>query len=156
MPNSIVPIHHIFVEWYKEILATFLIAFGIVYKFGKQEEKINSISSEVEEQGEEINETQDLIENFQGICDALNSLLQNVVTVAALKIHCKESQQNCTGSMCKKFEEIKNGQLRTDKKVEENRTTVTKHLTRIEHFMGAIEERNKMIDAERARRGFDK
>ena len=132
MPNSIVPIHHIFVEWYKEILATFLIAFGIVYKFGKQEEKINNISTEVEEQGEEINETQGLMEAFHGKCDQVNAVLSKTVTVKDLRTHCEKSQQNCTTNLCRKIAEIKQAQA-----------TSTKELRGIAVFMARIEEQHK-------------
>ena len=122
----------VILEWYKEILATVLIAFGIVYKFGRHDQKIEVIEKDISEMGKEVDETQGLIEGFHGKCDIVNATLSKTVTVKDLRSHCESSQQKCTAHLCHKIKEIKDTQ-----------DVSTAELKVITVFMARIEEQHK-------------
>lgn len=123
---------NIIVEWYKEILATVLIAFGIVYKFGKHDQKIEIIEKDISEIGEEVNETQGLIEGFHGKCDTVSVTLSKTVTAKELKEHCESSQRKCTTHLCQKIDGIR-----------ETQKTAETELKAITIFMATITEQHK-------------
>ena len=135
--------------WAGTLLAFLLASLGVAHKFGEIEKTVKS-------HDKEIDEVHTLIEGFNGQCNRVEKQLVEVITVSALKVHCKENRENCTTSICKKIEEIKKGQVRLDSKVDSNREIVSEALIKIEHFMGEIHGRNKLIDQERALRSTDK
>lgn len=128
------------------VAMTFVSMVGmIVWKFARHDNVID-------DHGKQLDEVHGLIESFHGKCDTVNTTLTRTVSWDMLNKHCKEHQENCSKNFCRKIESLRTDLKETKETVDQNYKQTINTLTRIEGFMGAINERNRLIDAERSKR----
>jgi len=132
---------HLTIQFWGILTPTLIFVGTIIFKFGRQDARLIDIE-------EDFAELKSIIKSYHGKCEVVTSRMGKTVTYEGLRMHCKESQENCFNGVCRKIkavenkvDEAKEASKDLSTKVDHNQEITTLALTKIAGSLGRLEGR---------------